>query len=83
MTFQADDHSTLTTRSGAVVHQAPAALKITGPGSLTLTGALVLRSAAGTRSAASVKFGPGPFVLEITPEAGGYRVAGTLQGPVA
>jgi hypothetical protein len=83
VTFTADDHSALTTRSGAIVHQAPSALKVTGPGSLALAGALILRSATGTRSAATVKFGPGPFVLELTPEAGGYRVAATLQGPVA
>lgn len=83
VTFQADERSALTTRSGAVVHQAPSALKLTGPGSFTLTGALLLRAAGGTRTASSVKFGPGPFVLEITPVAGGYRVVGTLQGPVA
>jgi hypothetical protein len=83
VTFTADDRSSLVTRAGVVVHQPPAAIKITGPGSLQLAGAMVLRTAAGTRSAKSLKFGPGPFVLELTPGAGGYDVSGTLQGPVA
>jgi len=83
ITFTADERSTLATKGGAIIHQAPAALKITGPGSLTLTGALVLRTAAGTRSAKTIKFGPGPFVLDLTPVAGGYQVSGTLQGPVS
>jgi hypothetical protein len=50
---------------------------------LVLTGALVLRTAAGTRTAKTVTFGPGPFVLDLTPVAGGYQVSGTLQGPVS
>jgi hypothetical protein len=83
VTFQADGRSTVTTKSGAVVHQPPSLLKLTGPGSFTLAGALVLRTAGGTRTATLVQFGPGPFVLELTPVAGGYRVVATLQGPVA
>jgi len=83
ITFTADDRSSLVTKGGAIIHQAPAALKITGPGSLVLTGALVLRTAAGTRTAKTVTFGPGPFVLDLTPVAGGYQVSGTLQGPVS
>lgn len=83
ITFTADARSSLVTRGGAITHQAPAALKITGPGSLVLTGAMVLRTAAGTRTAKTVTFGPGPFVLDLTPVAGGYQVSGTLQGPVS
>ena len=82
VTFQADEHSSLTSRSGAVVHQPQGAVKLTGPGSFTLAGALVLKTAAGMRPATSAKFGPGPFVLELTPVPGGYRVVGILQGPV-
>lgn len=83
ITFTADDRSALVTRGGAIIHQPPAALKITGPGQLVLTGAFVLRTAAGTRTAKTITFGPGPFVLDLTPVAGGYQVAGTLQGPVS
>ncbi|MBV9666399.1 MAG: hypothetical protein JOZ37_20725 [Actinobacteria bacterium] len=83
VTFTADDRSSLTTRGGAIIHQPPAALKITGPGSLTFMGALVLRTATGTRSATTVHFGPGPFVVDLTPVAGGYAISATLQGPVS
>ena len=83
ITFTADARSTLVTRGGAIIHQAQAALKITGPGQLVLTGAFVLRTATGTRTAKTITFGPGPFVLDLTPVAGGYQLSGTLQGPVS
>ncbi len=80
--FDAGSRSTLETTGHAQVHLAPAALHLTGPGSVTLQGSFQLQTATGTRTVANVVFGPGSYDIELTPTSGGDTVRATLQGPL-
>lgn len=81
--FDAGARSTVQTTGHAQVHQAPAALHVTGPGSVTIHGDLQVQTGAGTRHVQSVTFGPGSYDVNLTPAAGGDTITGTLQGPVS
>lgn len=81
--FDASDRSTLQTTGHAQVHLPPAAIHLTGPGSLTLHGDLQMQTPAGTRRVLSVTFGPGSYSVDLTPTVGGDTISGTLQGPVS
>ena len=80
--FTADDHTVLTASDGVIVHVDSPALKVDGPGTLRLTGNLVLRTASGTRNATTLTMGSGPFRVTLAPGPGGVTVTATLQGPV-
>ena len=82
VTFTADERTTLSTRGGVAVRTAPAPLRLEGPGSVTLRGAFTVRTAEGERESSLVRFGPGPFVVDLVPVAGGWNVEGTLKGPL-
>jgi hypothetical protein len=79
--FTADEETTIETQ-GVAVTKPPASLHLEGPGSLLLDGEFTIRTREGSRSATHLDFGPGPFVLELTPSTDGVRVVGTLQGDV-
>ncbi|MGH9126361.1 MAG: hypothetical protein ACRDZ8_16790 [Acidimicrobiales bacterium] len=79
--FDAGADSTMLTTGGAQIHLSPAALHITGPGSVMLTGTLQVQSPTATRAAASVTFGPGDYDITLTPTSGGDTINATLQGP--
>lgn len=81
--FDAGVRSTLQTTGHAQVHQAPAGLHVTGPGSVTIHGNLQVQTAAGTRHVQSVTFGPGSYDVNLAPAPGGDTITGTLQGPVS
>jgi hypothetical protein len=81
--FDAGDRSTLQTTGHAQVHLPPAAIHLTGPGSLTVHGDLQMQTPAGTRRVQSVTFGPGSYSVDLAPTAGGDTIAGTLQGPIS
>jgi len=82
VTFTAGEGTTIVTTGGIAVRTAPSPLRLEGPGSITLRGALTIRTADGTRDSAIVRFGPGPFVVDLVPVAGGWRVDGTVKGPL-
>jgi hypothetical protein len=83
LSFDAGDRSTIVTTGQAQIHQAPAALHLTGPGSLTLHGTLALQTPTATSQVGTVNFGPGSFDITLTPIAGGDNIKATLQGPYA
>ena len=68
--------------AGVVIHFDSPALKVEGPGTLRLTGALTLRTPSGTRVATSLSMASGPFEVTLTPSGGGVTVAATLEGAV-
>lgn len=80
--FDADERTVLTTRGGVVVHEAPAPLKLEGPGALKITGQLQVQLPASKRAAGSVNFSTGPFTATLTPVGNGMRLDSVLQGPV-
>lgn len=86
--FDAGDRSTLLTKGRAQVHLPPAAVHLTGPGSVILQGDFQLRSGTGAGEAPggqhvhSVVFGPGSYAMDLTPVAAGDTIQATLQGPV-
>jgi hypothetical protein len=75
-------HGVMVTVGDVQVHQAPRAVHVTGPGQVQLLGRFTVRTAAGTRAAANLHFGPGPFDLTLQPVAGGFGISGVLQGPI-
>lgn len=79
--FTADGQTAFTTTGDAGVTQAPRPVDVTGPGTLRLTGTLQVRTAAGTRSAATASFGEGPYELHLTPDGSRWRVDLLTQGP--
>ena len=85
VTFTADGGTALqVTKDAAFVRQNPAELTITAAqaATATLQGGLELQTEDGTREVAEVQFGPGLYQITLTPEPGGFRVDGVLQGPV-
>lgn len=81
--FDAGERSTMQTTGRAQVHQAPASVHLTGPGSVTVHGDFQMRTATGTRHVATVVFGPGSYEIDLTPVAAGDTIRATLQGPVS
>ena len=81
VTFTADGTTTL--ESDGVVWITPRPLRLEGPGTVELTGALRVRTRDGERTATTLRFGPGPFEVAITPRDGErWSVDATLQGPL-
>jgi hypothetical protein len=78
--FGADGRTVLVTRGGVVIHLDPRRLELEGPGRLMAAGRLRVRTAASNRSAATVRFGPGPFKVSLSPAAGGMSIDSVLQG---
>ena len=70
------------TAGDAQVHLAAQKLSLTGPGRVTLTGAMTVTNASGSHPARRVGLASGAFELALTPSAGGYTVTALLQGPV-
>jgi hypothetical protein len=81
-TFDADNNTVLTATDGVIVHFDSPALKVDGPGTLTMTGTFTLRTASGTRTATTLTMGAGPFEVQLAPGPGGVAVTATLQGPL-
>jgi hypothetical protein len=81
--FDAGDRSTVQTTGRAQVHQAPAPIHLSGPGSVTAHGDFQVRAATGTRHVTTVVFGPGSYEIDLTPVTGGDSIHATLQGPVS
>lgn len=82
VTFDADDHTGLTTTEGIFIHFDSPALKVDGPGTVRMTGNFTLRTTSGTRPATSLTMADGPFEVRLAPGAGGVVVTATLQAPV-
>ena len=47
-----------------------------------MRGTLTVRTGAGVTTQGSLRFGPGPYLVVLTPAGGIYRVEATLQGPI-
>ncbi len=82
VTFDATDATTAVFAGGATVALPPMAFSFRGPGRLTIQGTLEVATRDGTRPAASLTFGGGPFEILLTPVEGGFTVSGLLDGPV-
>jgi hypothetical protein len=80
--FESDGNALMETKGGAFIALPPRALHIEGPGSVVITGNLSVRTDQGTRQTDGVGFGPGSYVIDLTPAPGGYTIAATLQGPI-
>ena len=76
-------HGSMVTVGDARVHLTPRAMALTGPGNMTLTGTLTVRTAHGSRVVHQVTFGPGPFELSVTPGSSSATVNGLLQGSLS
>ena len=83
VSFDADDHTILTATNGVVIHEDSPALKVDGPGTLTMAGSFTLKTSSGTRTATTLTMATGPFEVTLAPAAGGIAVTATLQGAVA
>jgi len=82
VTFDADEHTVLTATAGVVIHEDSPAVKVDGPGTVTMAGNFTLRTAAGTRTATSLTMATGPFEVTLAPGASGIAITATLQGAV-
>ena len=66
----------------AQVHFGPGPVSVAGPGVVELLGSLSVTTAGGTRTVTNLHAGSGAFSLTFLPAPGGYRVQGTLAGPL-
>jgi hypothetical protein len=82
VTFSATATTTLRTHGRASVRLPARALELEGPGSVSLDGRFMVETRDGTRTATRVVFGPGAFVLHLEPEATGWTITATVQGPL-
>ena len=82
VTFTADDETVIDLTGTGPVVVPPRALTLTGPGTITHEGTVDLETRDGVRQASWFEFGPGPFEVVLTPQAGGLQVAAVLQGPL-
>jgi hypothetical protein len=75
----------VTTGGGVTITVPPGAVTLRGPGSLVIEGDLTVRTSAGARPAATVRFGPGPFELSLSPRPDGRLdvTSSLLQGAVS
>lgn len=81
LSFRADERTVLTSRGGVVVHVDPQSLELTGPGKISVSGALRVQTPESARRAATVTFGPGPFKVTLSPGGTtGVSVNAVLQG---
>ena len=80
VSFEARPDTVLVSQGGASVHRDPAPLHLRGPGTLTVAGTFTVRTRAGTATASTLDFGPGPFVADLTPGPGGLRLHAILDG---
>jgi hypothetical protein len=80
--FVADGQTSVTTTGRAFLRLPPRPLRLDGPGRMSAVGHMQVATAAGTRAASSIVFGPGSFTVTLAPVPGGYRITATLQGPL-
>lgn len=81
----AENTALVVSKGGAFIRQAPRVLQLKAgePGSVTFAGELAVRTPSGTAKASTVRFGPGLFDINLTPQpGGGYRIQALLQGPL-
>lgn len=72
-----------TTRGGAVAQVPARKLRIESPdGTLELSGQLTIETTTVTRPLPTLRFGPGRYVVELTPVPGGYAINAALEGAV-
>jgi hypothetical protein len=81
VTFTADNETTIET-TGVAAGSPAGPLHLEGPGTLILDGAFTMRSREGTRKVTHLEFGPGSFVVGLSPGPGGVHLVATLQGEV-
>lgn len=82
--FRAGDGDGLQTRGGATAVVTPRPIRIESPrGTLELRGTLTVETATVTRPLPTLRFGPGTYVVELTPVPGGYTINASLDGALA
>jgi hypothetical protein len=81
--FDAVPGSGFITNGDARIVLSPQPLGLTGPATIALTGTFAMATSSATTHPRSIRFGPGPMLVAVTPTAGGgFDVAALLQGPV-
>ena len=82
--FRAGPGDGLQTSGGATAVVTPRAIRIESPrGTLDLRGSLTVETATVTRPLPTLRFGPGTYVVELTPAPGGYTISASLDGALA
>ena len=79
--FQAGETSVIEAQGGVVVRLDRRRLELQGPGKVTVTGRLQVRTGKSRKAAATVTFGPGPFTVTLEPTTGAWTIDSVLQGP--
>ncbi|HEX2193167.1 MAG TPA: hypothetical protein VHH09_08230 [Acidimicrobiales bacterium] len=80
--FQAGPDTVFSSHGGVVARLDRRPVQLEGPGKISVSGRLEVRTAKGVRAATTVNFGPGPFTATLSPTASGYTIESVLQGPV-
>lgn len=80
--FQADGRTVLIARGGTVVRVPSRPVTLEGPGKVTASGQLRVRTTDGERAATQVELQEGPFRVTLEPAGGQVRMEAVLQGPV-
>ena len=81
LAFEADGSTTL--EAEGTIWGDPRRLRLEGPGTVELVGRLSVRTRDGDRRATRLRFGPGPFEVDLTPRPDGtWTLDATLQGPL-
>ena len=78
--FQAGPDTTLESHGGVLVKLDRRPLELRGPGKVSLSGRLRVRTSKSSKQATKVTFGPGPFTVTLTPTPAGYMIESVLQG---
>ncbi len=83
VSFEADDQTVLVASGGVTVKVDPQTVDLSGPGKISVSGALKVQTADDTRDAKAVTFGPGPFTATLAPgSASAITLKSVLQGAV-
>ncbi len=80
--FEAQVRTLLSARGGTIVKLPPRQIELDGPGKVTLSGDLRVRTPQGAKRARQAELGEGPFQVTLVPAGNRLRVEAILQGPV-
>jgi hypothetical protein len=80
--FQAGSGTVLIARGGTLVHVPPRLVTLEGPGKVTASGQLRVRTTDGEKAATQVELREGPFKVTLEPAGSQLRIEAVLQGPV-
>ncbi len=80
--FEAQSRTLLSARGGTIVKLPPRQIEFDGPGTISVTGDLRVRTPNGEKRAGQAELRDGPFRVTLVPSGNRLRVEAILQGPV-